>query len=65
MITPDEMKSKLTEQLELWNNRRSKFNRLKMDELIEQRMNGMIDISSQYGIINDIEKGRINLYLFW
>ena len=55
----DEMKSKLTEQLEFWDSYRSRCNGLKMDDMIIQRMEGMIDISFQFGVINEEERAEL------
>ena len=68
-MTPEEMKAKLTEQLEFWNNTLidAKKHTDEYTTFIAQiigRMNGMIDFSYNAEIINDAEKAELYYIYF-
>lgn len=63
-MTPSEMRLELTRSLELWNRSRSKYGTLKMDDLIIERMKGMIDLAYHIKIIGDAEKNELNYIYF-
>ena len=50
----DEMKSKLTEQLEFWNGQRI-ASWPEFDQQIVSKISGMIDLSFQFGVISEAE----------
>lgn len=60
----EEMQSELTRLLELWNGHRSKYDKLKMDDLIIERMRGMIELAYNLKIITDAEKAELNYIYF-
>lgn len=63
-MTPEQMRSELTRLLESWNGHRSKYDKLKMDELIIERMKGMIELAYNLKIIGDAEKAELNYIYF-
>jgi len=63
-MTNEEMKSELTRLLELWNRSRPKYGNLKIDDLIIERMKGMIELAFHLKIISDAEKNELNYIYF-
>lgn len=70
-MTPDEMKAKLTEQLESWNKtliaekKQTKYHEYTtMIAYMIGRMNGMIDFACNAEIISDDEKAELHYIYF-
>lgn len=63
-MTPEQMRSELTRLLESWNVHRSKYGSLKMDDLIIERMKGMIELAYHLKIINEAEKSELEYIYF-
>ncbi len=63
-MTPEAMRMELTRLLESWNSTRSKYDTLKLDELIIGRMRGMIELAYNLKIISDAEKNELNYIYF-
>lgn len=63
-MTNEQMKSELTRLLESWNGHRSKYDKLKMDDLIIERMKGMIELACHLKIINEAEKAELEYIYF-
>ena len=63
-MTTEEMKTELTRLLESWNRHRSECDKLKLDELIIERMRGMIELALHLKIITDAEKMEIDYIYF-
>lgn len=57
-MTLEQMKSKLTTELEFWH--KQKLNWDPLDSRIEARMDGMIQLAFEIGIINKEEKFKLN-----
>ena len=63
-MKPEAMRTELTRLLESWNSVRSKYDTLKLDELIIERMRGMIELAYHLQIIDDAEKNELNYIYF-
>ena len=63
-MKPEAMRTELTRMLESWNSARSKYDTLKLDELIIERMRGMIELAFHLQIISDAEKNELNYIYF-
>lgn len=63
-MKPEAMRTELTRLLESWNSARSKYGTLKLDELIIERMRGMIELAFHLQIISDAEKEELNYIYF-
>lgn len=61
-MTPEEMKAKLTEQLEFWNS--MKGHGEKLDNIMTARMEGMIHFAISAMIITEEEKSELNYIYF-
>lgn len=60
----EQMRLELTRLLESWSGHRSTYGNLKMDDLIIERMKGMIELAYNLKIINDAEKNELNYIYF-
>lgn len=63
-MKPEAMRTELTRLLESWNSARSKYDTLKLDELIIERMRGMIELAFHLQIIDEPTRDELNYIYF-
>lgn len=63
-MTPEAMRTELTRLLESWNSARSKYDTLKLDELIIERMRGMIELALHLQVIDEPTRDELNYIYF-
>lgn len=63
-MKPEQMRLELTRLLESWNSARSKYDTLKLDELIIERMRGMIELALHLQVIDEPTRDELNYIYF-